>query len=204
MLPPPFLLSTDQRQRRSSTPDVVPFLNNIIFQYTNLLSFETETHNIHTIPLAREHYDSFLYHFRYKTLEPLCSQNPFQIIFNPGKGIKTGTYYRTIDPQNLALYIQDVFITYMDKLEHNENLDIPVYLPSHLESLKEKHEYFEVLDLETTISRYNNPHHWLHQDIAKIKQFQWRFFHNIILNEDTVPQIKVFSHSLVKIFQFDY
>ena len=40
----------------------------------------------------------------------------------------------------------------MDKfIEHKENLDTPVYLPSHLKSLKEKHEYFEVPDLETKI-----------------------------------------------------
>ena len=50
MLPPPFFLSTDQRQKHSSTQDVIPFLNNIIFQYTNPLSFETEPHSVHTIP----------------------------------------------------------------------------------------------------------------------------------------------------------
>ena len=75
MIPPPFLLSTDQRRKRSLTQDVMPFLNNIIFP----LSFETEPHN--KIPLVGEHYDSYLYYSRYKTLEPLRSQNPFQIIF---------------------------------------------------------------------------------------------------------------------------
>ena len=32
MLPTPFLLLSDQRQKRSLTQDVAPFLNNIIFQ----------------------------------------------------------------------------------------------------------------------------------------------------------------------------
>ena len=92
----------------------------------------------------------------------------------------------------------------MDKLiEHDENLDTPVYLPSHLESLKEKHEYFEVPDLETKILRHNNPHYWL-QDILQIRQFQYRFFQNIILNGDTVPQTKVFSPFLLKFFRFNY
>ena len=77
MLPPPLVKSTDQRQKQTLTQDVIPFLNNIIFQYTNPLSFEIETHHIHTIPLIREHYDSYLYYFRYKTLEPLRPQNPF-------------------------------------------------------------------------------------------------------------------------------
>ena len=78
----------------------------------------------------------------------------------------------------------------MDKLmEHNENLETPVYLPSHFESLKEKHEYFEIPELETTITRHNNPQYWLQRDVTQIKQFQYRFFQNIIFNEDTVPQI---------------
>ena len=116
MLPPPFVLSQDKRQNRSLIQDVTPFLNNIIFQYTNPLSFETEPHIIHTIPLVREHCDSYLYYIRYKTLDITPSQQLFQVIFNPVEGINTGTYYRTIYPQNITLSIQDVFITYMDKL----------------------------------------------------------------------------------------
>ena len=37
MLPTPFVLSEDQRQKRSLTQDAIPFLHNIIFQYTNPL-----------------------------------------------------------------------------------------------------------------------------------------------------------------------
>ena len=93
----------------------------------------------------------------------------------------------------------------MDKLtEHNENLNTPVYLPSHFESLKEKHEYFEVPDLETMILQHSNPHYWLQQDILQIKQFQHRFFQNIILNGDTVPQTEVFPTFLLKFFRFNY
>ena len=140
-MPPPFVLSTEKRQNRSLTQDVISFLNNIIFQYTNPRPFETEPHRIHTIPLAREHCDSYLYYIRYKTLELTPSQNPFQVIVNPVKGISTGTYFRTVHPQNITLPIQDVFITYMQKLiEFNENQDTPLYLPSHLEDLKHKSE----------------------------------------------------------------
>ena len=63
------------------------FLHNIIFQYTNPLSFETEPHNIHTILLAQEHCDAYFYYFWYKTLEITQSQTPFQIIFNQACGI---------------------------------------------------------------------------------------------------------------------
>ena len=65
----------------------------------------------------------------------------------------------------------------MDKfIEHKENLDTPLHFLSHLENLKEKHDYFEVPDLETKIQRHDNPHYWLQQDILQIKQFQYRFF----------------------------
>ena len=78
MLHPPFVLSKEKRQNQSLTQDVTPFVNNIILQYTNLLPFETEPHTIQTIPLAREHCDSYLYYIRCKTLEVTPSQNPFQ------------------------------------------------------------------------------------------------------------------------------
>ena len=175
-------LSTDQRQKRSLTQDVKLFLNNTMFQYTNPLSFETEPHIIHTIPLAREHCDFSLYYFRCKTLETLRSQNPFETIFNPVQGINTGTYYRTSLPQNIASSIQDVFITYMDKLkQHNENIDTPEYLPSHLESPKEKHDFFEVPDLETKISRHNNPHNCYNEIKYKSKKFNTDSFKTLYL-----------------------
>ena len=122
---------------------------------------------MHTIPSIREHCDSYLFYVHYKTLEP--SHAPFQIIFKPDQSINTGTFYRTIHPQNLTLVIPDVFITHTNKLiEHNEILEPPLYLPSHLKSPKEKHDYFEVPDLETKIQRHDNPHYWL-QDILQIK-----------------------------------
>ena len=77
MFPTPFTLNTEKRQNRSLIQDVTPFLNNIIFQYTNPLPFETEPHTVHTISLAREHCDSYLYYIGYKTIEITSSQTPF-------------------------------------------------------------------------------------------------------------------------------
>ena len=79
MLPTPFSISTNQRQKRLLTQDVIPFLNNIKFQYTSPLSFETESNSIHTIPLVREHCDSYLYYFQYKTKELLHSRTLFKL-----------------------------------------------------------------------------------------------------------------------------
>ena len=158
----PFTLTTEKRQNRSLIQDVTPFLNNIISQYTNPLPFETEPHTVHTISLAREHCDSYLYYIRYKTLEITSSQTPFQVIFIPVKEISSGTFYRTIHPQIITLSIQDVCNTYMLKLiEFNGNQDTPLYRSSHFEELKRKSEFFEVPDLDTRIQRHDNPHYWL-------------------------------------------
>ena len=151
--------------------------------------------------MARDHCDSYLYYIRYKTLEIRPSQEHFQVIFNSVKGIHTGTYYRTIYPQNITLSIQDGFITYMQKLiEFNENQETPLYLHSHLEELKHKSENFDVPDLETKIQTHDNPHYWLQQDILQTKHFQYRFCYNITLTDDTIPQVKIFTQFLIKFF----
>ena len=85
MLPIPFAVSPETRSVRSLTHDVILFFNNLIFQYTNPLPFEKEPHSIYTIPLLREHLDSYLYYFRYKTIDIIPSQQPFQNFVNPVK-----------------------------------------------------------------------------------------------------------------------
>ena len=58
MLPTPFQLTIPQhRIIRSFTQVVKPFLNNIIFQYTNPLPVDKEAHSKQTFPLIREHVD---------------------------------------------------------------------------------------------------------------------------------------------------
>ena len=49
MLPTPFTVTTDKRQNRSLIQDVTPFLQNIIFQYTNPLPFEIEQNPIYYV-----------------------------------------------------------------------------------------------------------------------------------------------------------
>ena len=89
-------------------------------------------------------------------------------------------------------------------IEFNENQDTPLYRSSHLEDLKHKSEYFEVPDLDTRIQRHDNPHYWLQQDSLQMKNFQYRFVNNIILTDDTFPQVKIFTHFLLKFFRFNY
>ena len=70
--------------------------------------------------------------------------------------------------------------------------------------MKEKAIYFDVPDIDTKNIRHNNPHYWLQQDLLQVTNFQYRFFQNIILDDDTIPQIKIFSHFLLKFFRFNY
>ena len=99
MLPTVLILSSQHRQIRSFTQDVIPFLNNNLFQYTNPLSLEIEAHSINTKPLLKEHLDSYLNYLRYKILDITQAQPPFQIVFNSIPKV-SGTFYRTIFPQN--------------------------------------------------------------------------------------------------------
>ena len=79
----------------------------------------------------------------------------------------------------------------MQKLiEFYENQETPLYLPSHLEDLKDKSEYFEVPDLETKIQRHDNPRYWL-QDILQVKNFQYRFFNNNTLRTILFLKLKL-------------
>ena len=58
--------------------------------------------------------------------------------------------------------------------------------------------------LETQIQRHDNPHYWLQQVIFQIKNFQYRFVYNIILNDDTIPQVKILSQFLLKFLRFNH
>ena len=100
--------------------------------------------------------------------------------------------------------MQDNFITYINRLiEHNENSEVPIYRPSLLESPEEKHEYIEILYLETKIQRHNDPRYWVKQYILQIKYFQYKLFQNNIINEDTIPQIN-FLHFVSNFSRFNY
>ena len=89
--------------------------------------------------------------------------------------------------------LQDVSINYTDKSrDYNENIHTPIDRPSLLESLRQKHECFKVQNIESKITRHNNPQYWLQQD--KLHNSPKLFFKTSIThNEDPIPQIEVLS-----------
>ena len=64
--------------------------------------------------------------------------------------------------------------------------------------------HFEVPNLEQLRTIENKPHHLLETDLLQLKQFQYQFFHNITLNAQTIPQIRIFSLFLKNFFRFNY
>ena len=97
----------------------------------------------------------------------------------------------------------------MQKLiEFNENQDTPLYLPSHLEDLKHKSEYFEVPDLETKIERHDNPQYWLQPDILQDKTFNTDSFTILpsmktlfINSKSSLNFFKIFSDLTINCFE---
>ena len=66
LIPPPFKIENISRSGRAIKNDLIPFLENIIYNYTNPLDCEHETHTITSFPLIREHLHSYLYYIHYK------------------------------------------------------------------------------------------------------------------------------------------
>ena len=62
--------------------EIKPFLHNIIYNYTKPLPFENEPHNLETIPLIREHLDSYLFYIRHRSTTASTEYSSFQITFS--------------------------------------------------------------------------------------------------------------------------
>ena len=205
LIPPPFIITDISRSKRSIKNDLIPFLENIIYNYTNPLECEQEPHTITSFPLVREHLDSYLYYIYHKKYVIPSDIPSFQIIFNPVPNINTNVFRRTITPQNIHSDIEEVFNTFLNNLiDFNNSLETPIYLPSAIEHLSTLTNFFEVPDIERKIKYHDNPHHWLERDICQIKNFTYHFFKNITLNAQTVSQIRVYSLFLRKFFRFNY
>ena len=57
--PSPFEINNIKNARVVKT-EIKPFLNKIVYNYTEPLSFENEPHSLEIVPLIREHLDTYL------------------------------------------------------------------------------------------------------------------------------------------------
>ena len=177
-----------------------PFLQNIISHCTQPLPFENEPHTIETIPLIREHLDTYLFYIRYKVLTITAEYPAFQISFPHQRPNSSHIYRRTINPINLQVPIKQVFHAFLNNVkDHNIALETPKFSPNALDELERYKNNFDVEIIERLGNPEDNPHHWLQTDILQIKNFLYHFFKDLTLN-----QIKVISLFLRKYFRFNY
>ena len=130
-----------------------PFLRNIISHYTQPLPFENEPHTIETIPLIREHLDTYLFYIRYKVLTITTEYPAFQISFPQQRPNSSHIYRRTINPINLQVPIKQVFYAFLNNVkDHNIALETPKFSPNALDELERYIINFEVEIIERLIS----------------------------------------------------
>ena len=99
------------------------------------------------------------------------------------------------------LTIQEFFSNYMNNIiDFNETLDTPLYRPSLRKNFQQKHQFFQVADIDSKITSRNNTHYGSQQDIVQITHFGYYFFQKLTLNDDTMPQIQVFAIFILKFF----
>ena len=117
--------------------EIKPFLYNIVYNYTQPLSFENEPYSLETIPLIREHLDTYLFYIRHRSTTVSTEYPSFQITFPQQETSSIQTYRRTINPINLQIPIKEVFYAFLNRVkEHNIALENPKYSPNALEELE--------------------------------------------------------------------
>ena len=164
--------------------EITPFLQNIIYNYTQPPPFENGPFTIETIPLIREHLDTYLFYIRYRNTTITTEYPNFEISF-PQEGSSSHQIYRTtINPKNLLTPIKEVFQTFLNRVkEHNVANENPKYSPNALEEIDQYVGNFEVEVIERLVDPQNNPHHWLQADTLIIQNFLYHYFKDLTLNK---------------------
>ena len=161
LIPLPFVFNTSQRVTRDISQTLTQFLNNLIYNSTTPLSFETYPEDIHTIPLIREHHDSYLYYIDTHSLFENSEEPPLSIPFTSFTN-RSDTFRKNIYPNNIYISIANVFTTFLNHLQEKNNL-LPkhIFNPSFLHDLLQKESLFDLPKIEQFRTIENNPHHCL-------------------------------------------
>ena len=179
--------------------EITPFLQNIIYNYTQPLPVENEPFTIETIPVIREHLDTYLLYIRYRNTTITTEYPSFQISFPQQGSSSHQIYRRTINPINLLTPITEVFQTFLNRVkEHNVANENPKYSPIALGEIDQYVGNFEVEVIERLVDPQNNPHHWLQAVTLRIQNFLYHYFKDLTLNNQTIPHIQVISLFLRK------
>ena len=116
--PSPFEIPQIKNAKLIKT-EIKPFLHNFAYKYTEPLPFENEPHSIETIPLIREHLDTYLFYIRHRSTTASTEYPSFQITFPELEISSPKTYRRTISPINLQAPIQDFFYAFLNRVKNS-------------------------------------------------------------------------------------
>ena len=121
LIPLPFVFNTSQRVTRDISQTLTQFINNLIYNSTTPLSFETYPEDIYTTPLIREHHDSYLYYIETHSLVLNSEEPPFS---NPFTSFTTrsDTFRKNIYPNNIYIPIANIFTTFLNHLPSKKKI----------------------------------------------------------------------------------
>ena len=135
-----------------------PFSHKIVYNYTQTLSSENEPYSLETVPLIREHMDTYLFYIRLRSTTASTEYPSFQNTFQQQESFSIQTYRRTINPIILQIPIKEVFFAFLNRVEeYNLALENPKYSPTALEELERYIHNFEIDDIERIITTQNKP-----------------------------------------------
>ena len=103
LIPLPFASNTSQRIIRDTSHTLIQFLNNLIYNSTTPLFFETYPEDTYTTPLIRDYHDSYLYYIDTHSLIPNSDEPPFSISFT-SPTTRSDTFRKNIHPNNKIIF----------------------------------------------------------------------------------------------------
>ena len=116
LIPLPFVFNTSQRVTRDTSQTLTQFLNNLIYNSTTHLPFETYPEDIYTFPLISEHHDSYLYYIDTRSLIANTEEIPFSIPFT-SLTTRSDTFRKNIYPNKFYIPIANIFTTFLNHLQ---------------------------------------------------------------------------------------
>ena len=112
---------------RELSQTISKFPNNLMYNSTVPLSFETFPEDIYTKPLIREHHDSSLYYIDKHSVVESPDEPPFSIPFTSAIN-HSDIFRKNIHPNNIYFPIAPVFTTFLNSLiEKKQPLTSPCF-----------------------------------------------------------------------------
>ena len=101
--------------KKSIITDVINFTESS----TKSLPFEKHCNDIYSIPLIRQHHDSYLNSNLSRIYESCYTDEPFTVVFNSVENLNIGIFSETKKARHFRLPIPDVFVIFYEYTARN-------------------------------------------------------------------------------------